>query len=496
MLGRWLIPHFGVLFFASHVAIVLGHPGDILKDPGIGWHLRAGRLMLDTGTLPATDPFSFTAEGRPWLDYYWAFQLLSAAIERVGGLPLVATVWMLVYACIPFVLYRNAIRAGSSPLAALAVVPFAHVVLLSHALARPHVVTYLFFAILVGRLADVESGRRSARTLWWLPILATVWANMHGGFIAGLGAVGAVAFASAVGPMVDGDARGWRRARPFMVLFAAMALATLVTPYGWALLEQAVAHVSQASTARFAEFRSPDFRNGGASVGCFEVLAIGALALAAIGRLRATWGSVALLAATLHMAPRSARDMNLFVLVATPLVAVALTRMLSERRPQLDARWQAIGAQQEASPAWRLHLALVSAACLLLALVGRSPFPTALDGLQLSRGAAQFLRDHTDRFTRSFNTDGLGGTLIYDFWPRLHVFVDDRTPVYGEAFMDDYFRVFDARTGWQDVLARWGVTGAIVATGTPIAPVLRASPQWAVDYEDAQTLVCSRRGTP
>src|SRR5262245_63849456 len=130
--------------------------------------------MLETATLPRTDPFSFTAEGRPWIDYYWGFQAVSAAIERVGGLPLVATVWMLVYACIPFVLYRNAVRAGASPLAALLVLPGAHTVLLSHALARPHVVTYLFFAILVGRLADVETGRRDARSLWWLPLLAMV----------------------------------------------------------------------------------------------------------------------------------------------------------------------------------------------------------------------------------------------------------------------------------------------------------------------------------
>ena len=186
--------------------------------------------------------------------------------------------------------------------------------------------------------------------------------------------------------------------------------------------------------------------------------------------------------------------MNLFVLVATPLVAAGLTRPIAERWPRLYSRWQTIGEEQDASPAWRTHLAVVSAACVAFALAGRSPFPTTLDGLQLSPGGARFVDAHVDRFGRAFNTDGLGGSLIYRFWPRLHVFVDDRTPVYGEAFMADYFRVFDARPGWQDVLARWGVTAAIVATGTPIAPVLRASPQWIVDYEDGQTLVCSRRG--
>jgi hypothetical protein len=491
--GRWLTPHFGVLFFLLHVARVLGRPGDTLKDPGVGWHLRTGHLMLEAGTLPRTDPFSYTAEGHPWIDYYWGFQLLSAAFERLGGLPLVATIWMLVYACVPFVLYRNAICAGASPLAALLVLPVAHTVLLSHAIARPHVVTYLFFVVLVGRLADVEAGRRDARALRWLPLLALVWANVHGGFIAGLGAVATVALASGLGPLVEEGAPSWRRARPFTLLLVAMGLATLVNPYGPELHAQALAHVSQASTGRFAEFRSPDFRNGGASVGCFEALVLATVLLGAIGRLRPTWGGIALLVATLHMALTSARDMNLFVLVATPLVAAGATRLLAERRPHLHARWQAIGTEQDAAPAWRLHLALVSAACLALALAGRSPFPTTLDGLQLSHGAARFLEANTDRFARSFNTDGIGGALIYRFWPRLRVFVDDRTPVYGEAFMQEYFHVFDARAGWQAILDRRGVTGAIVATGTPIASVLRTSPRWAVEYEDAQTLVCSRR---
>jgi hypothetical protein len=491
---RWLIPHFGVLFFMLHVVRVLARPGDMLKDPGVGWHLRAGHLMLEARTLLRTDPFSFTAEGRPWIDYYWGFQIASAAIERLGGLPLVATAWMLVYACIPFVLYRNAVRGGASPLAVLLVLPIAHTVLLSHALARPHVVTYLFFAILVGRLDDVETGRRGWRTLWWLPLLAMVWANTHGGFVAGLAAVGAVTLASALGPLVVRGSFDWRRSRVFAALLVAMVLATLVNPYGPDLHAQAIHHVSVPSTGRFAEFRSPDFRSGGASIGCFEVLLLATLLVTATGWLRPTWGSIALLVATLHMALTSVRNINLFVLVATPLVAAGLTRLLAERWPHMHARWAAIGADQDASASWRWHLAIVSGACLALAMAGRLPFPTTLDGLQLSRGAVGFIDAHAERFTRSFNTDGLGGTLIYRFWPRLRVFVDDRTPVYGEPFMQDYFRVFDARPGWQDVLDRWGVTGAIMATGTPIAPVLRASPQWSVDYEDAQTLVCSRRG--
>jgi hypothetical protein len=271
-----------------------------------------------------------------------------------------------------------------------------------------------------------------------------------------------------------------------------MLLATLVNPYGLALHRQAFEHVSWASTGRFVEFKSPDFRGGGAAIGSFELLLLGVIVSTASAAVRPTWGVVALLLATLHLALTAARNVNLFVLVATPVVALALTSVLAARLPTLHARWRQIGVEQESRAAWGMQIAVVSLACLALAIVGRSPFPTTLDGLQVSRGAVAWVDAHPARFERLFNTDGLGGSLIERFWPRLRVFVDDRTPVYGEAFMADYFTVFDGGPGWQSILDRWGVTSAIVATGTPIAPVLRASPAWTVDYEDAQTLVCSR----
>ena len=494
-LRRWLVPYFGVLFFVAHVALALARHSDALRDPGVGWHLQAGRLVLETGAPPRVDAFSYTAAGKPWLDYYWLFQALSALCERAGGLPLVATVWMLVYACIPLVLYRNTVRSGASPLAALLIVPLAHTVLLSHAVTRPHIVTYLAFAVLMGSLADIEEDRVPAWRLWWLPLVAMVWANMHGGFVAGLGAVAAATLGATLQAAVERNPRAWSHARSFAVLFVVMGLATLLTPYGIALHRQAIEHVRQASTGRFVEFLSPDFRGGGAAVGCFEVLVLATVALGALRHVQPTWAVVTLLVGTLHLALQSVRNMNLFVIVATPLVACGCSRVLAAGWPRLYARWQAVAAEQEVGPAWRTQAILVSVLCIALALHGRLPFPNTLDGMQMSAGAIAYVDAHADRFERLFNTDGLGGVLIYRFWPRLRVFVDDRTPVYGEAFMHEYFTVFDAQAGWEQVLDTWGVTMAIAATETAIAPVLRTSPVWNVEYEDGQTLIVSRRGS-
>src|ERR1043166_7014474 len=107
-------------------------------------------------------------------------------LERLGGLPLYAMACMLVYAFVPVLLFRRMLRLGAGMLPALLLTLIAFFVLCSHALARPHVVTYLFFAILLERLDDYRGGRVSVSGLWWLPLLAGVWCNVHGGFVAGL----------------------------------------------------------------------------------------------------------------------------------------------------------------------------------------------------------------------------------------------------------------------------------------------------------------------
>jgi hypothetical protein len=489
-----MTPYFGVVFVVLHLAAVLGRSGYELKDPGVGWHLRTGALMLDTGTLPRTDPFSFTATGREWLNYYWSFELASAWLERVGGLPLVSAVWMLVYGLVPFILYRWMVRAGANPLAIFLVLPLAYLVLLSHALDRPHVVTYVFFTLLVARLDDVRSGRLPPRALWWLPLMAFVWANAHGGFISGLGIVGIAAGTAALRWLVRREPADARSAVTFAALLAAMTVATLANPYGYELHVQAVEHLRLPSTGFFLEFLSPNFRDGLAAVRWFEMLILALVAVTALGWVVLDWTELAIVVAMLHGSLTAVRNMNLFAIVVAPILARGLTTAIDAWVPRVAARWRAIADEQAANGAWRVQLPAVAAVVLVLTLAGRLPWLTTLDDLQLTRGAAEHIAAHPERFQRMFNTDALGGALIHRFWPAIHVFVDDRTPVYGEEFvMNDYFAVLYGRAGWEGVLDRWGITTAVASTATRCATLLRESPAWTVEYADERNLIVSRR---
>ena len=56
-----------------------------LSAVDLAYHLRAGEITLDTGHIPTTDPFTFTAAGATWLTQQWGAQVILAAVYRLAG---------------------------------------------------------------------------------------------------------------------------------------------------------------------------------------------------------------------------------------------------------------------------------------------------------------------------------------------------------------------------------------------------------------------------
>ena len=56
------------------------------------WHLRHGQAMWETGSLLRTEPFSYTALGHEFRNYWWLSQLAFFALFTLGG-PLLLTVF-------------------------------------------------------------------------------------------------------------------------------------------------------------------------------------------------------------------------------------------------------------------------------------------------------------------------------------------------------------------------------------------------------------------
>jgi hypothetical protein len=488
------LPSFGFFLYLLHPITAVLHPTVPLSDPGTGWHLATGRYVLEHHVVPRHDMFSWTAAGQPDVSFYWLFDTVGAALVSVGGLPLFAMVCVLLYALIPLLLYRRMLRMGAGLALAAWWTFVAYVVLLSHALARPHLLTYLGVLVLLDRLDRYDAGRLPARALWWLPLGMVVWCNVHGGFLVGLLLTGVFAAVAAVRALGSREARDVGPAITLAALLVAMVIASCVNPNGPALLRAAVGYFSLRSPAYFSEFQSPNFLGGGAGVRAFELMVLALLMLLAQGRtrLRATeWTTLVVL---LHMALTSVRHMNLFALAAAPILARELTGPLDRLVPGLQGRARHLAEIELARRSDHVWMPLVAATFLALSVTGRVPFPETLEGQNVTAGAADFIEAHADRFDRMFNTESLGGALIWRFWPRLRVFADDRVPVYGDRFViDDYLAVLQARPGWREVLDRWRVTSAVVKTDAPCAAVLREAADWQVVYHDDLNVIFFRR---
>ncbi len=55
-------------------------------EADIWWHLRTGQWIIEHGTVPVTDPFTYTCWGQPWMAYSWLFELVAYAVYQQAGL--------------------------------------------------------------------------------------------------------------------------------------------------------------------------------------------------------------------------------------------------------------------------------------------------------------------------------------------------------------------------------------------------------------------------
>jgi hypothetical protein len=84
----------------------------------------------------------------------------------------------------------------------------------------------------------------------------------------------------------------------------------------------------------------------------------------------------------------------------------------------------------------------------------------------------------------------LGRLSAHRLWPAQQVFIDGQTDFYGEALTREYAQVSGAAPGWQQVLARYGVTWIIVPVDGPLAQRLSAGePGWVETYRDETAVI-------
>lgn len=458
------LPRLELPAVAGILAVLFGAIAYPLSDHDYFWHLKTGYLILESGTIPTRDPYSFTAEGVPWEVQGWLFDLAMAWVHRASGdsglrvffvLWIVAT-WAAVQSTVRLYI-RDAARALPVTLVSAAGASMYFV-------ARPLVATLLGFALTLFLLLK---HRRSGRQAWLLgiPVVMAIWVNLHFGFITGLGLI-ALVFVSDIlsrampinGAPVE---RGRLKSHSFVVLVGGSLLALGANPSGYGALTT-MAQMTQAGTASaVVEWLSPDFHLPGPQVFLLPVAL--AILAHALGRSRPDWVDLVLLLAMTGGALYSMRHMPLAAIALAPVIArgFASWTPIPWRNRWLSCLPNSVrrrGADDLGDRTHALNLLLCSVAAL--AILAARP---VVDALQVRRLIAAVPVEATN-FLESrqvlgpiLNEYSAGGYLIWRLHPRGKVFIDGRYTLYPSAVINDYFRITHLKEGWLGVLDERGI---------------------------------------
>ena len=176
-----------LIFFSGFLLFMFAGRSKLFSDPGTFTHTVIGGHILQSGVFIKSDIFSFTFYGKPWVAQEWLGECIMALLNRIGGLDALLFMGGLLLSSIYAWLAFRLIRSGLSSLLVVFIIVLVFVSSSSHLHLRPHLFSILFLGITYSVLCDYENGRINFPKLFRLIPIFIVWANIHGGVLAGLG---------------------------------------------------------------------------------------------------------------------------------------------------------------------------------------------------------------------------------------------------------------------------------------------------------------------
>jgi hypothetical protein len=477
----------------------------LLRDAGIGWHIRNGQLILQTHSITRTDPFSSTMNGQPWYAWEWLFDVIAAGAHHWAGLNGVVFFAALVIAGAFALAFRFTLNRGGSLPVTIVLLALAIGASAIHLFARPHVLSWLFAVIWFQLLDSWESAtaRPNNRKLLWLPVLMLFWVNLHGGFLTGFVLL-ALYLAAKFVEYVTVEGSGRRsvigdKLKRLAGISAVSFLITFANPYGYKLYM----HLYQYLTNRFLmnhiqEFRSPDFH--GAAQQCFAALLVIAILALSVAPQKLRLSRVFVIVFAVSSGLFAARNLPvsslLLMLIVGPILAEVVTsaktntavapwlrnlllrcdsfasRMAGMERTVRGHFWPAAAVVFGLGISF--HAGKLGPWQLMNAHFPAQRFPVRATNEILSR----------DIHEPVFCPDYWGGYLIYRLYPEAKVVVDDRHDLYGEQFFKEYLKTVRAEPGWSDLLQEQRVNWVLIPPDSALANILTGTKGWNIVYQD------------
>lgn len=511
-------------------------------DPDFWWHLKTGEYIVQTGTIPTTDPFSYTSLPKDpihpeskrikfILTQYWLAQVFFYWVYHLFGFQGIEYMRTFVLTLLLFIVYKAVRKEGLGLYLSIAlIVPAVLILHRGFTGERPQLFSFLLSFLLIYLLegfrksvslndtrtsgdrqspgilnGSQESPKLKARSglvyLLPIPFIVLLWANLHGGFILGIVIIFIYLFSETVKYLTKrfGRPLPLSSLKLLIAVGTISALVSLINPNSYNVisvlveLEQSLykdAIIETSSPIRllnsgFYNISDPIFFSSAVLLFLYVVLFF-------VNRRKLDLTDVLILLSLTSMSMSAVRYIPFFAPVATLMIA----RYGVTAIPKFPMKDRFAGLRRKAE----VLLPLVLSAVLVVVLVQGNVFQSRKEKKTYPEGAVRFLKEHKI-YGNMFNPYNWGGYLIWALYPDYKVFIDGRGLIeqvfleYG-SIMDASRRNFEGIPIWKAYINTYGVdfiltysvdpfSGELV----PLIPAMLSDPEWHLVYMDNNSLI-------
>jgi hypothetical protein len=463
-------------------------------DPDLWGYLSFGRLFWKTGKFPYHDVFAYLPTLSPWVYHEWLTGVIFYPLYQTLGAPGLQTFKYAFGFTTLWLIFATARRRGAGPIAAiLTLFLVSGFLAIGYSPVRAQVFTYAFFSLTLYILETVRLTGRW-RILWLLVPMQVVWANLHGGFLAGLGIIFLYGL---------GDTLSRRPFSPYWGVLALAGSATLINPYGlkyWSYMISAISLPRPEITewvSVWGAYQKGVFFNE------FFIFSL-VLVITLLFFIWSKWWEltpVLVFGLASYLGLRHLRHQVFFFLVLGAYFPTVLTSFLHVLRS--DYHLQII------RHTWVRTTAILLGALMVLFYARQTlmqepfslklpPLPKAQQKSQIyyPTGAVAYIQEHglTGNLLTQF---GWGEYLIWIIYPQCHVSLDGRyETVYPDDICMDYFDFINGRPNWQEFLKKYPPEMILIDSRAKIYTLLLSDPFLLEVYRDQGSALFVRHPKP
>jgi hypothetical protein len=520
-----------VLIFSVLITVFLTYANNV-DDFDFWWHLKQGQLIYETGTIPQKDHFAYTTyipesiskigkdevtpnelpsekNNQYWLTSIqrnWLSQLILYLIYLMGGFKGVGIFKSAIFVLTYLILYLTMLRRGAGLLSSFFILCLIAYIGIDFNYTRPQIFSFLLFPCILYTLYDFRKGGKS---IYFLPLLMLLWANLHGGFILGVLIIFVFTFAellkyslhntfgmSKISPLTKG------KLKKLVLLSITSGFASQINPNGYKTF--LFPFIQEKSIfATIEEYHRPMLYEYHAYWLMLFLIGITILILIKAKHLDLTELFLSII--VIPPSLRSIRYIIFFALGTGVFLAHSMT-YISKRIGELNSFKKLLDRtgvpKTDLKGYFSLLLALLS--LIIVIKIGTSNGVPGFD-LREKRypsGAVTFIKENKIP-GNMFNPYNWGGYLVWHLYPDYRVFMYGRT--LNETAFFDYNQILKTERGkdidvplWKRLLDAYNVnfilTNAVSSNGNiiPLVDMLYISNDWELIYTDGKSMIFLR----